>query len=634
MMNYDFEIFLTFGGEFLIFLSVASIKALVLAALIFLPVKIFRLKSPGIQHLLWIVVLLGMLLLPFASYLITPPISISVLPESLSRNFIRQPEFTAKEETQTADINHKKENDVSDVSQINQVETEKFELLKQDSETKSEISTFSNKPEILIIFSLLIVYLTGFAFMFIRFVRGIYKTRQVLLNSQIIDDEKLTNLSKRLIKKSLFCSQVKIFSSTEIKSPVTLGFFRPKILLPEDWINWEDLKIKSVLAHEAAHIRRKDFLVHLLATFNKCVNWFNPLSWIVARRISELAEISSDNSAINFVEDPHKYAEYLLEIAARTKLNIGKSNISGVTMVRDFQIVRRINLILQTDKSLMNDSKYLKVFIGGVALCTFFVAVILGMDLKSAKTAEILLSDNSELPIVSQSNETDKSSNKNSSKNDLTAVSEKSAEITTNSKSEQKSLETISIDDSAQSVQNSQKKQSEILVENNINLPINNPVIESNSTKEVVPKNLENSAEAGKFQFNEIGNESSIEELIWALNNSNPALREKAAAILKQKRDKRAVEPLIQKLTDGNAKVRRQAAETLGVIGDERAVKPLLNSLKDGNYNVRQMSSKALGDLDNNQAVEPLKQMINDNNQSVRQEAENSLRKLNKKIKE
>jgi beta-lactamase regulating signal transducer with metallopeptidase domain len=39
---------------------------------------------------------------------------------------------------------------------------------------------------------------------------------------------------------------------------MTAGIFAPKILLPTAWTLWPDEKLRAVLAHELAHVRRRD----------------------------------------------------------------------------------------------------------------------------------------------------------------------------------------------------------------------------------------------------------------------------------------------------------------------------------------------------------------------------------------
>ena len=68
-----------------------------------------------------------------------------------------------------------------------------------------------------------------------------------------------------------------IFESEKAESPFILGFIRPKIYLP---FALSDADRENVIAHETAHIKRKDHIIKPLAFLLLAVYWFNPLVWV------------------------------------------------------------------------------------------------------------------------------------------------------------------------------------------------------------------------------------------------------------------------------------------------------------------------------------------------------------------
>jgi hypothetical protein len=71
----------------------------------------------------------------------------------------------------------------------------------------------------------------------------------------------------------------------------------------------------AVLSHERAHVAHGDFYVLLLAAFNRAVFWFNPFAWWQLIRMAELAEIISDDTALEMLDDRPSYAGILLDFA-------------------------------------------------------------------------------------------------------------------------------------------------------------------------------------------------------------------------------------------------------------------------------------------------------------------------------
>jgi len=75
--------------------------------------------------------------------------------------------------------------------------------------------------------------------------------------------------------------------------------------------------------------------------------------------------------------------------------------------------------------------------------------------------------------------------------------------------------------------------------------------------------------------------DTRVDELITALNNENPKVRQDAAQTLGEVADERAVEPLARALKDSDADVRLSAALALGMIGDASGTAPLTFSLRN-----------------------------------------------------
>jgi hypothetical protein len=126
--------------------------------------------------------------------------------------------------------------------------------------------------------------------------------------------------------------------SDAISGPVTFG---STILLPPQYIEWDVLKRQAVLAHEGAHIVHGDFYVLLLASLNRAVFWFSPLSWWQLIRLAELAEIISDAQALEIVEDKLSYAEILLDLVQHVR-----QAPAGLEMARACTVRTRVERIL------------------------------------------------------------------------------------------------------------------------------------------------------------------------------------------------------------------------------------------------------------------------------------------------
>lgn len=142
-------------------------------------------------------------------------------------------------------------------------------------------------------------------------------------------------------------ARLSIRSSARIASPLTIG---SGILLPADFGAWDGDKLRIVLAHEASHVRQRDFYLQLAAGLYAAIFWFSPLGWWLKRRLSDLSEAISDRAGLSEAADPISYAQLLMEFAA-----LPHSAQMGVAMARQGRLTQRI-------ERLLNESSFRDAF--------------------------------------------------------------------------------------------------------------------------------------------------------------------------------------------------------------------------------------------------------------------------------
>jgi hypothetical protein len=115
-------------------------------------------------------------------------------------------------------------------------------------------------------------------------------------------------------------------------APVTVGWLRPSVILPEYWRSWPQAQLDAVLTHEGEHVRRRDPLVQWLALLNRAIFWFHPLAWWLERRLSALAEEACDAAVLERGHDPHDYSGYLLDLARSVGRMGARIDVVGMAM--------------------------------------------------------------------------------------------------------------------------------------------------------------------------------------------------------------------------------------------------------------------------------------------------------------
>jgi beta-lactamase regulating signal transducer with metallopeptidase domain len=138
---------------------------------------------------------------------------------------------------------------------------------------------------------------------------------------------------------------VAILQSAHPTLLVTWGFLRPRIVLPAAARHWQPERIRIVLRHELAHVERADWLVQMVAELLRALFWFNPLLWMVARRLRQESELACDDAVIDRGVSRTDYAEELLGVA-RSLARPRRLPFLAPAMARPSSLRRRIAAML------------------------------------------------------------------------------------------------------------------------------------------------------------------------------------------------------------------------------------------------------------------------------------------------
>ncbi len=124
---------------------------------------------------------------------------------------------------------------------------------------------------------------------------------------------------------------VPVRSTPQHLEPGIFGIFRPVLLLPEgicDRLSAEQLD--AVVAHELAHVRRRDNLTAAVHMLVEAAFWFYPLVWWIGARLLEERERACDEAVMESRSEPLAYAEGILCVC-KSYMEAPLHCVSGVT---------------------------------------------------------------------------------------------------------------------------------------------------------------------------------------------------------------------------------------------------------------------------------------------------------------
>jgi beta-lactamase regulating signal transducer with metallopeptidase domain len=127
---------------------------------------------------------------------------------------------------------------------------------------------------------------------------------------------------------------------------VTWGFVQPKVILPRTAPDWPADRIRVVLAHELAHIKRGDWLIQMVGEIARAGYWFNPVMWVACRRLRLESEQATDDVVLHAGINGSEYASHLLELARA--FSRGGAWLPAPAIARPSSLERRVSAMLNT----------------------------------------------------------------------------------------------------------------------------------------------------------------------------------------------------------------------------------------------------------------------------------------------
>ena len=179
-------------------------------------------------------------------------------------------------------------------------------------------------------FGILAVWTTGTLLSAARIAFGSLRIARIRRAATPVDEE-WRSVCERLAARLGVARPVRLYFSSEVAVPVTLGLQRPVILLPEGARRWNDERRRVVLLHELAHVRRGDWVALLVGQAASAVYWFHPFAWSTRVQMQKDCERACDDLVLASGTRASVYAAHLLSIIRSLRLS-GQRALPAVAM--------------------------------------------------------------------------------------------------------------------------------------------------------------------------------------------------------------------------------------------------------------------------------------------------------------
>lgn len=150
-------------------------------------------------------------------------------------------------------------------------------------------------------------------------------------------------LKKQVDVSITYKDNIRICDNIEV--PFILGFIKPKVYIPSEL---KEPELKYILAHENAHIARKDYIWKTIGFVLLSIYWFNPFIWLAYILFCKDIELATDDKVLKELGEDSKveYSKTLLTYSTNNQKLITACPVAfGETGVKE-----RIKSILNYKK--------------------------------------------------------------------------------------------------------------------------------------------------------------------------------------------------------------------------------------------------------------------------------------------
>ncbi|RKJ18939.1 hypothetical protein D7X48_15975 [bacterium D16-50] len=231
-----------------------------------------------------------------------------------------------------------------------------------------------------------------------------------------VSDIKTLNLLSDCEEKLNIKTRVELSRNPLIASPIMIGFFRARIVLPA--CELDDKELSYIFVHELTHYKQRDMFYKWLIQIVVCAHWFNPFVYLLEKEVNKSCELSCDEKVISILDDKarREYGDTLISFLQSN--NLYKSSLASVTLTEGAeQLKERLGAIMKFKKKSKGIIAITAIFSVLVCVC-FFVAGAYAAS--PATNNNLVLKDNGKPNEVSIKTESDRNIKETENKTEKT----------------------------------------------------------------------------------------------------------------------------------------------------------------------------------------------------------------------
>lgn len=147
--------------------------------------------------------------------------------------------------------------------------------------------------------------------------------------------------------------KVEFVSSERIPGPAVVGFCKPTVVIsPSLLMSLHEGQLQYILAHEFAHVRRRDVAVNWIMHLVLILHWFNPLVWLAVNRARQDQEMACDAFVLDRMrpQQNNAYGQTIIQVLEHFSGDHRLPGLAGLSATHK-QMKRRLIMIKQFNKN-------------------------------------------------------------------------------------------------------------------------------------------------------------------------------------------------------------------------------------------------------------------------------------------
>ena len=231
-----------------------------------------------------------------------------------------------------------------------------------------------------------------------------------------VSDIKTLNLLSDCEEKLNIKTRVELSRNPLIASPIMIGFFRARIVLPA--CELDDKELSYIFVHELIHYKQRDMFYKWLIQIVVCAHWFNPFVYLLEKEVNKSCELSCDEKVISILDDKarREYGDTLISFLQSN--NLYKSSLASVTLTEGAeQLKERLGAIMKFKEKSKGIIAITAIFSVLVCVCFFVTGAYAASP---ATNNNLVLKDNGKPNEVSIKTESDRNIKETENKTEKT----------------------------------------------------------------------------------------------------------------------------------------------------------------------------------------------------------------------